>query len=435
MNPIETLTRILKLNRIDSKGGVYSVCSSNEYVIEAALVYAKDKPYPIVIEATSNQVNQDGGYTGMKPEDFVRFIKKICQRVDYPFENIILGGDHLGPNTWTDLETGEALEKSKVLVKEFIKAGFRKIHLDASMACKGDITNEHGALSDETVAEKAAVLCNECEAAWKSLSKEDQGEKPVYIIGTEVPTPGGSKEHEDSLTPTSYREASKTYETTKAVFNKFGLNKAWDRVIAMVVQPGVEFGDDQIFHYDSSKVCILKDLPREHQISFEAHSTDYQTSEGLADLVKDHFCILKVGPWYTYAFREALLLLNHILLELMDDPEWNITYASFKAQMRQYLLDNPKYWEKYYKGDDREVKYKCLYSLSDRIRYYWNDFVCTEKVDRLLRQFDKMEIPISLISMYFSGVVSHYGMKQYTAKELIQKHIGLVSLQYEKAII
>jgi tagatose-1,6-bisphosphate aldolase non-catalytic subunit AgaZ/GatZ len=35
----------------------------------------------VLIEATCNQVNQDGGYTGMTPADFRRFVEDIAARV------------------------------------------------------------------------------------------------------------------------------------------------------------------------------------------------------------------------------------------------------------------------------------------------------------------------------------------------------------------
>ncbi len=42
----------------------------------------------------------------------------------------------------------------------------------------------------------------------------------------------------------------KTIDVTKAAFEAEGLAEAWDRVYGVVVQPGVELGDDQVFHYD-----------------------------------------------------------------------------------------------------------------------------------------------------------------------------------------
>ena len=52
--------------------GIYSICSAHPWVLGAAMKQALDDGTPLLIESTSNQVDQFGGYTGMKPADFVR---------------------------------------------------------------------------------------------------------------------------------------------------------------------------------------------------------------------------------------------------------------------------------------------------------------------------------------------------------------------------
>ena len=100
--------------------GIYSVCSAHPLVIEATFRHAlkHDAPF-VLIEATSNQVNQDGGYTGMKPADFRDYVLQIAERVDFPAERIVLGGDHLGPNAWTALPADEAMDRADVLIDHF----------------------------------------------------------------------------------------------------------------------------------------------------------------------------------------------------------------------------------------------------------------------------------------------------------------------------
>ena len=94
----------------------------------------------VLFEATCNQVNQDGGYTGMTPADFVNFVRGIAQRVGFDAARIVLGGDHLGPNPWTASRADAAMAKAEVMVAAYVAAGFRKIHLDCSMSCAGDPT-------------------------------------------------------------------------------------------------------------------------------------------------------------------------------------------------------------------------------------------------------------------------------------------------------
>jgi D-tagatose-1,6-bisphosphate aldolase subunit GatZ/KbaZ len=77
------------------------------------------------------------------------------------------------------------------MVAEYVTAGFRKIHLDCSMSCAGDPR----ALGDEVIAERNAALCEITEAAWRSAGGDPSGGAPPgYIIGSEVPVPGGAHE-------------------------------------------------------------------------------------------------------------------------------------------------------------------------------------------------------------------------------------------------
>ena len=50
--------------------GIPSFCCANKLVIEAILDQAKRFDDTVLIEATSNQVNQMRGYTGMNPTEF-----------------------------------------------------------------------------------------------------------------------------------------------------------------------------------------------------------------------------------------------------------------------------------------------------------------------------------------------------------------------------
>lgn len=57
--------------------GICSVCSAHPLVIEAALAFDRNSTRKVLIEATSNQVNQFGGYTGMTPADFREFVLRL----------------------------------------------------------------------------------------------------------------------------------------------------------------------------------------------------------------------------------------------------------------------------------------------------------------------------------------------------------------------
>ena len=122
-HPIQLL---MEQRRNGQNCGIESVCSANEYVLEVALRRSKLFNAPVLIEATANQVNQFGGYTGMYPQDFYDMVLKMASEIGVPEDHVILGGDHLGPLTWQNLPETEAMANSEVLVYQYARAGFTK---------------------------------------------------------------------------------------------------------------------------------------------------------------------------------------------------------------------------------------------------------------------------------------------------------------------
>lgn len=383
---ITYLDFVVQSHQFNRPLGITSICSAHPYVIEAALRNGKAKQIPVLIEATCNQVNQYGGYTGMTPADFVRFVEGIAIRVGFPRERILLGGDHLGPLVWANEPAASAMAKAGALVRAYVEAGFRKIHLDCSMPCADD----HN-FSPAVVAERAAELAAEAEAASQGASLP----LPRYVIGTEVPPAGGAKAEENRLLVTRPEDAAETLELTRQAFLKRGLDGAWERVVAMVVQPGVEFGDAQVHEYHREEAQTLsRFIEAQPGLVYEAHSTDYQSREALRALVEDHFAILKVGPALTFAFREAVFALAAIEEVLCDEP------SRIVQVLEDAMLSNPKYWVKYYRGDERALALARRYSFSDRIRYYWATPAVEQAFQHLRSNLTRVAIPLTLLSQY-----------------------------------
>ncbi len=399
----EYLPQIIHKNKSGNSVGITSICSANNYVIESALLNAKKKNCHVLIESTSNQVNQFGGYTGMKPEDFKNFVFKTAEALNFPQDKIILGGDHLGPNAWKDETAAEAMEKAKVQIEEYIKAGYSKIHLDASMKLADD-GDKNLQLDTEIVAERAAQLCRAAENTFKNLKNKNN--KPFYIIGSDVPPPGGETEHRD-IQITSPEEVDKTIELAEKAFCRYGLKDTWSRVIAVVVQPGVEFGNYEVSDYSSEKAKLLIRKIRETEnLAYEAHSTDYQKRNSLKEMVENNFAILKVGPWLTFSFREAVYALSKIEEELLYLNK-SIKSSSLFKVINEQMISNPKYWEKYYRGSEGEKFFDRKFSFSDRIRYYWSDKKVQESLQKLITNLSGNKIPLTLLSLYLPN--------QYTA--------------------
>lgn len=398
MNAISEFSKILKENRCGKAVGIYSICSAHSVVLEAGMAQAIEDNSMVLIESTSNQVNQFGGYTGMKPKDFVIYVKSIAKSIDFPEDRILFGGDHLGPNSWQDLSSSEAMKHSRELIKSYVEAGYIKIHLDTSMFCADDKGDRHAPLDDKIVAARASELCLVAEETWKANFKTPS--KLLYVIGTEVPIPGGSQEKEETIKPTQPNDVKQTIDITHSAFIEKGLVDAWKRVVGVVVQPGVEFGDDQVFDYNHDAAKELSQAIKGYDgLLYEAHSTDYQLESSLTALVEDSFAILKVGPWLTFAYREALFGLELIEKEMIgSNPE--LTLSELSKTLEDVMMMNPKNWAKYYPGNPEEQRLKRKFSFSDRSRYYWPDPKLTIAVDKLISNLETTGIPISLLSQF-----------------------------------
>ena len=383
---------LVKRQKSGSDEGVCSICSANAYVIEAAMEFGRDTNRVVLIEATANQVNQFGGYTGMQPADFAAYVQTLAERVGLPQTQLILGGDHLGPLTWSAEPEAEAMAKAEVLIDAFVRAGFRKIHLDTSMRLGDDPTDLP--LTDETIAARAARLCAVAERAAKP------GEESVYVVGSEVPVPGGATENEDTLAITPPENLDATLAAFRTAFHEKGLDRAFSRVIAAVVQPGVEFADNTIIIYDAQKARRLTDHAKTLPFILEGHSTDYQPAGALHAMRKDGIAILKVGPALTFALREALFALESMEKDLyVYSPAGG--YSRFSDVLEQKLMQQPKYWERYYHGSEGDLAFARRYSLSDRCRYYLEEDAIKESIRRLIANIDAKTLPFGLTSQYF----------------------------------
>ena len=425
------MQEMMEKRRQGIKCGIPSYCSANELVLEIALRRAKMLNQPVLIEATANQVNQYGGYTGMLPKDFYKLVLDMAAEIDLPEQMVILAGDHLGPLTWQNLPEAEAMEKSIELVYQYTRAGFTKIHLDTSMKVADDA---EGLLSTEVIARRGATLYKAAIKGYEELKAEKpEAIRPVFVIGSEVPIPGGAQEAEDSLAVTSVEAFKDTVATYKRVWAEEGVAEGMNDVIAVVVQPGVEFGDDQVFLYDhdaAAELCAaLKEFP---EVCFEGHSTDYQSRECLKAMVEDGIAILKVGPALTYGLREALFSMSLMENELVPAEE----RSNFIDVLEKVMLENPGNWQKHYHGDEKQLHLARKYSFSDRARYYIGQPEVLEAMNKLFANLNANKIPLNMLHQYMPLTYAKVrdGILPLDAKELAMDGVTNFMLDYEYAV-
>ena len=425
------MQEMMEKRRQGIKCGIPSYCTANELALEIALRRAKMLNQPVLIEATANQVNQYGGYTGMLPKDFYKLVLDMAAAIDLPEQMVILAGDHLGPLTWQNLPEAEAMEKSIELVYQYTRAGFTKIHLDTSMKVADDA---EGLLSTEVIARRGATLYKAAIKGYEELKAEKPDAiRPVFIVGSEVPIPGGAQEAEDSLAVTSVEAFKDTVATYSRIWAEEGVADGMNDVIAVVVQPGVEFGDDQVFLYDSAaaaELCAaLKEFP---EVCFEGHSTDYQSAKCLKAMVEDGIAILKVGPALTYGLREALFSMSLMENELVPAEE----RSNFIDVLENTMLANPGNWQKHYHGDEKQLHLARKYSFSDRARYYMGQPEVLAAMEKLFTNLDTYKIPLNMLHQYMPLTYAKVrdGELPLKAKELAMDGVTNFMLDYEYAV-
>jgi D-tagatose-1,6-bisphosphate aldolase subunit GatZ/KbaZ len=423
------IDEILLAQKRGEARGLPSICSSHPWVLKAALqeTLKVSKTFrALLIESTCNQVNQFGGYTGMSPADFVTYVHGLALENGFPLDRLVLGGDHLGPGPWQKEPAVSAMQKAADMLRSYVQAGYTKLHLDASMHLGDDDPTRP--LDMELSARRSAFLAKVAEETLEKVSEPAQGSRGLrYVIGTEVPIPGGATIHEDGLHVTEVANARLTLELTQAAFAAEGLEYAWERVIALVVQPGVEFGDDFVLEYNPAAARPLAQLAETIPYVFEAHSTDYQTGQALRSLVRDHFAILKVGPGLTYAFREAVFALASMENELLPSQSSRLVETLEAAMLR-----NPADWQAHYHGTPQEQAFARKYSLSDRSRYYWGNPQVQSSLASLLKNLGEKPLPRTLLSQFLPLQLERIlsGQIENSPKALILDKINSVLESY-----
>jgi D-tagatose-1,6-bisphosphate aldolase subunit GatZ/KbaZ len=381
--------------------GIASACTAQTVVLQAVMEQALETGSGVLVESTSNQVNQEGGYTGVRPAEFAAFVLGLAAEAGLPGDRVVLGGDHLGPHPWRAQGATIAMPRAAEMVRQYVRAGYAKIHLDASMACADDPL---GPLAETVAAARTAELAAAAEAA---ASERPAGHPaPIYVVGTEVPPPGGQQGEDEGPAVTRAEDAGRTLDLVREAFRRRGLDRAWDRVVALVVQPGVEFGDEAVFPYRREAAAGLRHLAETRGLVFEAHSTDYQDEDALRSLVADHFAILKVGPELTFAFREAVFALEEIERELRGRAGAD-RLSGVRQALDEAMLRDPRHWKPWYDGADEDTaRVQRRFSLSDRCRYYWTAAEVQDALRRLFANLEGRRLPRGLVSQYLPGAVA-----------------------------
>lgn len=387
----DLLRQIVERNRAGEAVAIPSVCSAHPDVLRASMARAAVLGRPLVVEATSNQVNQDGGYTGQTPDAFIAMALELAKTAGLDRDSLVFGGDHLGPQAWRAQDAETAMAKAHVMVADYVAAGFSKIHLDCSEGCRG----ENPTLADAITARRSAALARTC------LQASPDPDRLLFVVGTEVPPPGGARVDEGGDIPaTKGDDAVRTLAAHKAAFEAAGIGAAFAQVAGLVVQPGVEFSPMAVHAYPMDRKLpfrtAMADWPG---VCLEAHSTDYQKPAVYPHLAAEGFAFQKVGPALTFAWRQAVYALD-VLRSLLGHPG-----PTLKDSMEALMTTSPDHWHGHYSGTAEALHIARHFGLADRIRYYWPQEDAHRALQQLKAWLGDRTLPEPMLRQVFSSAV------------------------------
>ena len=175
-----------RIGQLEQESGVkrtiFAVCPNSTAVIRASFRAAKRNNAPIYFAATLNQIDNDGGYTGMTQAEFTKLLQFEQERVNYTGTTIV-AIDHGGPwlkdkqrvEKWS---TEDAMQGVKESFEAAVAAGYDLIHVDPTV----DINVPAGETIDiRVVAARTVELIAHVEKF-----RREGGYAPIsYEVGTE----------------------------------------------------------------------------------------------------------------------------------------------------------------------------------------------------------------------------------------------------------
>jgi D-tagatose-1,6-bisphosphate aldolase subunit GatZ/KbaZ len=379
------LVELVARHKSGQPAGIYSLCSAHPLVIESALHEARASGTPLLVEATSNQVNQFGGYTGLTPAGFRAFVHDIAGRVGYPADRVWFGGDHLGPNAWRQETAATAMGHAEELVAQFVAAGFRKLHLDCSMSCIDDPSP----LPEATVASRAARLCAAAERGWR----EHGGDAPACVIGTEVPVPGGAGAEELLASPSRPGGGAGDDRGAPCAFEAADLAAAGRAAVALVVQPG------------SSSITTRSSTTAPERREAERLSRGHRSSSTrrIPPTTRRRRTFRRWCATISPSSGRAGRDLRRETLWALAAIERELPGAAAGPGLREVVTAvmraDTRHWRGYY-HDPATESFDLSYSLSDRIRYYWPHADVQRACASMLETLRRRPIPLTLMSQY-----------------------------------
>jgi tagatose-1,6-bisphosphate aldolase non-catalytic subunit AgaZ/GatZ len=350
------LKRIEELEQVgQSPKTLFAACPNSISVIKAALRAAKRNNAPIKFAATLNQVDCDKGYTGFTQTDFVRYVRKECEKINFTGP-VIIAIDHGGPwlkdkqsvERWS---LNDAMDGVKKSFEEAVKAGYDLIHVDPTV----DIFLKKGqVISIEVVVSRTVELISHIE----SFRRRNNIAPISYEVGTEE-VHGGLA---DEVT------FDKFLQLLKIGLNAEGLDDIWPCFIV-----GKVGTDLHTTTFDPVVASLLTKKVKAHGSLIKGHYTDGVSNPEEYPL--SGMGAANVGPEFTVSEYEALIELEKIECKLYDDKR-----IAIKSDIKELLWGSvveSNRWKKWLSEGDMDLTFNRLelarqeWLISTGCRYIW----------------------------------------------------------------
>ena len=368
--------------------GFYGIHSTHPLVLRAAMRQALGDGNVLLVEFDGPQ---RGKNSIKRPGDYTLFLNKLACDNGFPPERLVIGSGQMRVNSRQVLQEEQSRlqfhEKAVAWVVECVNAGFEKIYLES-----GELT-ESGQI--------AALQADLCRAAENAFERAGTGKgQPYYVLGTLFTAADENKQ----LKPEEIVDSvTAIWKAGKKAFQAAGLEDAWQRVIALAVQPEMGYTDYEVKPYQSETALGLKQLSEKYgRFVYEVPSADYQPSLSVERLHADRFAILGIGPELTFTMREALFSLA------MLENEWMIgkpgaRLSNLIVELDKAMQLDPQGWRDVYKGNGFEQLLARKYSCRDLSRNYWQERDVEAAVEQLMKNLVQNPPPLPILRQFFAG--------------------------------
>lgn len=348
-----------RIDELERESGIrrtiFAACPNSPTVIRAALRAAKRNNAPIYFAATLNQVDCDGGYTGMTPDEFVKLVRMEAAAIHFEGPCIV-AIDHGGPwlkdkqrtERWT---TEEAMNGIKKSFEAALLAGYDLIHVDPTV----DINVPAGETIDiHVVARRTVELIRHTEMFRRSNGLPEIS----YEVGTEEVHGGLADE----------RTFDTFIEELKAGLAREGLSDIWPCFIVGKVGTDLHttLFDTEVASRLTEKVRPLGSYIKGHYTDGVSNPEDYpRCGMGGAN----------VGPEFTMSEYDALAELEQVEQEL--HAQGRIAIRSHICKTLEQLVCASNRWQKWLLADEKGMTFEALsaerrtWLVKTGCRYIW----------------------------------------------------------------